>query len=209
MAENKKSFVLYADLIHTVRKMPKAKAGDLFLTILSYVNDENPIVKDPMVDLIFEQIKQQLKRDLKKYEKTKEKKKSAGVKGAEARWNKESVMAKNGTAMAEMADAILPMAKMADNVNVNDNVNVIDKANQIEVYFSDLPNSSYLENICRVFFVPKEKMLGFIPEFRKFARVKYKDNEEFVDHFKFWVGKRLREDKPGTQSVVLPKPFPK
>ena len=56
MAENKKSFVLYADLIHTVKKMPKEKAGELFLTILSYVNDEQPVVDDMLVDLVFEPI---------------------------------------------------------------------------------------------------------------------------------------------------------
>jgi hypothetical protein len=57
MAENKKGFVLYADLIHTVRKMSKAKAGVLFLTILQYVNDENPVVEDEVIDLVFEPIK--------------------------------------------------------------------------------------------------------------------------------------------------------
>ena len=46
MAEDKKSFLLYADLIHTVKKLPKEKIGDLFLTILEYVNDTNPIVDD-------------------------------------------------------------------------------------------------------------------------------------------------------------------
>lgn len=78
MAEHKKSFVLYADLIHTVRKMPKNKAGELFMTILSYVNDENPEVKDLMVDLAFEPIKQQLKRDLKEWETIRQKRSEAG-----------------------------------------------------------------------------------------------------------------------------------
>jgi hypothetical protein len=68
MAENKKSFLLYADLIHTVKKMPKEKAGELFLTILSYVNDENPVIDDMLIDLVFEPIKRQMKRDLVKYE---------------------------------------------------------------------------------------------------------------------------------------------
>ena len=68
MAENKKSFMLYTDLIHTVKKMKKAHAGELFMTILEYVNDLNPDVENPIVDLVFEPIKQQLKRDLKKWE---------------------------------------------------------------------------------------------------------------------------------------------
>lgn len=81
MAENKKGFVLYCDLIHTVKKMPKEKIGELFLTILFYVNDENPVVDDLMVDLVFEPIKLQLKRDLQKYEVTKEKRSAIGREG--------------------------------------------------------------------------------------------------------------------------------
>ena len=46
MAENKKSFVLYTDLIHTVSKMPNDKAGELFKHILMYVNDENHLLLD-------------------------------------------------------------------------------------------------------------------------------------------------------------------
>lgn len=69
MAENKKSFVLYSDIITTVKKLSLEKIGILFTTILEYVNDEDPKVDDDMVDLVFEPIKQQLKRDLVKYEK--------------------------------------------------------------------------------------------------------------------------------------------
>ena len=81
MAENKKGFVLYCDLIHTVKKMPKNKIADLFLTILSYVNDENPVVNDLLVGVVFEPIKLQLKRDLVKYEHTKEKRSAIGKEG--------------------------------------------------------------------------------------------------------------------------------
>ena len=65
--ESKKSFILYADLIHTVSKMPSDKAGDLFKHILKYVNDEDPVTDDLIIQLTFEPIKQQLKRDLDKW----------------------------------------------------------------------------------------------------------------------------------------------
>lgn len=81
MAENKKSFLLYCDLIHTVRKMPKDKVADLFLHILSYVNDENPTAEDMIIDLTFEPIKQQLKRDLKRYESIVERNRNNGKSG--------------------------------------------------------------------------------------------------------------------------------
>ena len=57
MAENKTSFVLYADLIHTVRKLAPDKTGGLFLAILRYVNDEPFEIEDPMVDLVFAPLK--------------------------------------------------------------------------------------------------------------------------------------------------------
>lgn len=81
MAEGKKSFILYADLIHTVKKMKSAKAGELFLTILQYVNDENPIVEDEVVDLVFEGIKHQMKRDLQKWEERAERSRNNGKGG--------------------------------------------------------------------------------------------------------------------------------
>jgi len=81
MADNKKSFLLYCDLIHTIEKMPKEKAGELFLTILEYVNDKNPEPKDMIVSLVFEPIKQNLKRDLKKYESIVNRNKVNGAKG--------------------------------------------------------------------------------------------------------------------------------
>jgi hypothetical protein len=81
MAENKKSFLLYCDLIHTIEKMPKENAGELFLHILKYVNDQNPTTDDLIVNLTFEPIKQQLKRDLKVYENICIRNKENGFKG--------------------------------------------------------------------------------------------------------------------------------
>ena len=81
MSENKKSFLLYCDLIHTIDKMPKDKAGELFMTILEYVNDKNPEPKDMIVSLVFEPIKQNLKRDLIKYENIIERNRANGAKG--------------------------------------------------------------------------------------------------------------------------------
>ena len=69
MAEGKKSFLLYCDLIHTVKKLPKDKQAELFIHILEYVNDMNPTTEDMLLEIAFEPIKQGLKRDLKKYEK--------------------------------------------------------------------------------------------------------------------------------------------
>jgi hypothetical protein len=66
--KDKKAFVLYADLIHTVELMSDQKAGKLFKIVLDYVNDKNPEVTGETMKVAFEPIKRQLKRDLVKYE---------------------------------------------------------------------------------------------------------------------------------------------
>jgi hypothetical protein len=121
MADGKKSFVLYSDIIHTVKKMPKDKVGELFITILQYVNDENPVVEDVMVDIAFEPIKQQLRRDLKKWEHEINRKSEGGKKGMEVRWGKKDKDTNKIPISSNkiVKDTITPIT---DNVNVNVNV---------------------------------------------------------------------------------------
>ena len=88
MADNKKSFVLYCDIIKTVEKLPNETAGELFKHLLSYVNDEEPETDNLLVEVAFEPIKQQLKRDLVKWDEIREKRSEAGKKSAEAKKNK-------------------------------------------------------------------------------------------------------------------------
>jgi hypothetical protein len=87
MAENKKSFILYADLINQARKLPRELLGDLFITILEYVNDLDPDTAnlDLAVEVTFEGVKTQLKRDLIKYEDKKLQWSEAGKRSAESR----------------------------------------------------------------------------------------------------------------------------
>ena len=68
MAENKKSFILYCDIIHTIEKLDDNDAGKLFKHVLRYVNDLNPETDHLITQIAFEPIKQQLKRDLVKFE---------------------------------------------------------------------------------------------------------------------------------------------
>lgn len=122
MAENKKSFVLYADLIHTVKKMKPVDAGELLLHILQFVNGENPTTDNIVVDLTFEPIKQQFKRDLKKWEVVKEKRSQAGKLGGRPKIEdlEKQTEAKKANAFSEKQTE----AKKAVTVNVNDNVTV-------------------------------------------------------------------------------------
>jgi hypothetical protein len=68
MAKDKKSFLLYCDVIHTIEQLTDEQAGDLFKHILRYVNDLNPQSDSVITKIAFEPIRQALKRDLDKYE---------------------------------------------------------------------------------------------------------------------------------------------
>lgn len=140
MAAEKRSFILYADLIHTVRKMPKNKAGELFMTILSYVNDENPEVKDLIVDLAFEPIKQQLKRDLKEWEGIKQNRSEAGkVGGAKSAEIRRSKMKQK-----EAKPTIASKIEANQAVNGTVNVNVTDTVN--DTVTEERENSALAKN---------------------------------------------------------------
>lgn len=114
MAEEKKGFLLYSDIIHTIEKLTDEQAGVLFKHILKYVNDENPECKDLITEIAFEPIKQSLKRDLLKWDDKKQKRSEAGIAGATKRWQN----------IANDSKRIKPIANIA--VNVNDNVSVKD-----------------------------------------------------------------------------------
>jgi uncharacterized phage protein (TIGR02220 family) len=135
MAENKKSFVLYADLLHTVMQLPNDKAGLLFKHILSYVNDLEPVTKDIIVKIAFEPIKQQLKRDLKKYESKKKQWSEAGKKSAEVRKNKKERTLTN-------VNSVATVLTVNDNVNVNVNVSNIDWSKLLSKFNSITGKSS-------------------------------------------------------------------
>ena len=114
MAKDKKGFILYADQKALFEQLPNDKAGELIKFIFAYVNDEDPVTEDLIINLAFTPIKQQLKRDLKKFEETKGKRSEAGKAGANKRWQN----------IANDSKRIKAIAKIAD--NVNDNVNVKD-----------------------------------------------------------------------------------
>ena len=81
MAENKKSFTAYCDWNTTFNSLPDEKAGQLIKHLFAYVNDENPISEDLIINIAFEPIKQSLKRDLKRYEQYVQKQSVNGAKG--------------------------------------------------------------------------------------------------------------------------------
>jgi len=188
MAENKKGFVLYADLIHTINKMPSDKAGDLFKHILSYVNDEDPTTDDMLIELVFEPIKQQLKRDLRKYEDKKKQWSDAGKRSAEVRKAKKN------------EQTLTTVKKRSTDSTVKDNVivNVKDKVKDNNINNSEfikkcLSDSQWLEisamqnkikiDVIQLFITTFENHLITMEEQKNSLK-------EFKSHFIHWLKKQ-------------------
>jgi len=137
MAVNKKSFLLYVDLIHTVEKLPDDYAGKLFKHLLQYVNDMNPETDDIVINVAFEPIKQSLKRDLVRWDETREKRSRAGKMSAEKRnKNEHNEHMLTHVEFVEQKQTSVNTPQQAptnstDNVNVN--VSVINNNNTVDV----------------------------------------------------------------------------
>jgi len=116
MATDKKSFLLYCDIIHTIEQLTDEQAGHLFKHILEYVNDKEPITDNVITKIAFEPIKQQLKRDLMKYDDIRKRNSD----NARKRWD------------ATAYDRIPKRTKNADNDTDNDTDTDKDKVKDIK-----------------------------------------------------------------------------
>lgn len=159
MAKDKKSFILYAELLQTFEELSNEEAGILIKHILRYVNDLNPDAPDRLTKLLFTPIKNTLKRDLVKYEETKSIKSTSGKLGNLKRWNLDlydKVISKELTieeaenvAKNRICDNRIANVAVNDNVNVNvnDNDNEYKKKYLSEIKISDYPelNKSYFD----------------------------------------------------------------
>lgn len=132
MAQGKKSFVLYCDQKVIFEQLPPEKRGELITVLFEYVNDENPTVEDPLVNMAFTLIKQQLKRDLKKYEARADRSRDNGALGGRPPKNptKPSGLIGNPD---EPRKPDTVNVNDNDNVNVNVNVNVNDTITEKQV----------------------------------------------------------------------------
>ena len=123
MAENKKSFVLYADLLHTIDHLTNEEKGLLFTHLLEYVNDLDPTLEDRLILTAWKPIERQLKRDLIKFDEVKVKRSDAGKRSAELRALKKGEQSLTNSTSVESVQH--RSTNPTDNVNDNVNVNVI------------------------------------------------------------------------------------
>lgn len=123
ISEDKKSFVLYCDLKHTVDLLDDISAGKLLKHLLRYVNDENPVTHDPIIKIAFSAIEQQLKRDLNAWRRRKEinaiNGRKGGLKSGLSRSKKRTKQINQP--LQNLSEAIKNEANEAVNVNVNVN----------------------------------------------------------------------------------------
>ena len=122
MAENKKSFVLYADLISNIDHLTNEEKGILFNHLLEYVNDRKPVLEDRLVLTAWKPIERQLKRDLIKFEEVKVKRSDAGKRSAELRALKKDKQQLTNLTSVKSIQQASTNPTVNDNVNVNDNV---------------------------------------------------------------------------------------
>lgn len=190
MAKDKKSVLLYCDIIHTVKELSDEEAGKLFKHYLNYINDLNPEPPDKLTQIVFEPIKQNLKRDLKKWESKSDKNKESAI----ARWNKQ----KDANAYERINSDANHADKDKDTVTDKDTVkeSVSKEKNAHEFfpnqkvstaqYFLDLPNSSYFNDFAKDMKVSVEVLKLRIPDFKINCEPEYTSFSKFFFHFKKW-----------------------
>ena len=180
MADQKNGFLLYKDLIHTVKKMSNEDAGLLFKHILEYVNDQHPEPPNFTVDLVFEHIKQQLKRDLQTWSGKRQDRSTAGAMGNLKRYNKdlydkvksETITLEEAIKVAKSrkgSQEMLGLANVAVNVNGNVNVNEIEKLKSrfIEIYPKGGNPMDIMAALSELLPEDQQKAVNHIPEYKK------------------------------------------
>ena len=188
MAENKKSFVLYCDLLHTVIKLSDKDAGKLLKHILLYVNDRNPESREILINVDFEPIKQQLKRDLVKWEGIREKRSKAGKVSANKRQQKKQVSTHVKSVEQTSTN---PTVSETVNVSVSDNVN--DKDNKIpfdvfwDAYDKKVGKPKSIKKWNKLPLETQEKIMKHIPLYKSAQPYKqYRQNPETYFNNKTW-----------------------
>jgi len=206
MAIDKKSFVIYTDIIHTFEALEDDEAGRLIKHLLRYVNDLNPSAPDKITQIAFEPIKQQLKRDLVKWNGVKEVKSFAGhiggLKSGEVRRKQKE---------ANEADALKLKqneANEAVNVSVNDNVSV--SVSVINNNFSEkiILDQLIYENAYRIHKCTQDAFVKIVNSFFTIQKANGKEWSDYRDcakHFNNWLPKFILPSDIVTSNIIRTK----
>jgi len=211
MAQDKKGFILYADQKELFEQLPDAKAGELIKHIFQYVNDDNPISEDLIINLAFTPIKQQLKRDLLKFEEAKKQRSEAGKRSAALR--KEQRTSTNPTSVESRLTKSTVTVKDKVTVKVKDTVKeeeednrhrqIIELANDYKK--NDRVINAVLKNGQQLAFSKEDlitKLDDFIMHLESTGET-IKTKKDFNTHFLNWL--RVKKKKSSEKST---KPTP-
>ena len=202
MAENKKSFVLYADLIGRIEHLTKEEKGTLFQHLLEYVNDLNPTLEDRILIGVWKPIEQQLKRDLKKFEEVKLKRSEAGKRSAELRaLKKEQQQETNLTSVKSVEQTSTnPTVSVNDNDNVNVSDNVINN-----IYIEDLTQQ---KQITEKYFLKRWKDAREYYD-KKPTNIKKLTSFEKIDFMQLAADYEIKDFEKAMTGLFQQKTFPK
>jgi hypothetical protein len=182
MAENKKSFILYSDLLKSIEHLTNEEKGILFNHLLLYVNDQNPILEDRLILTAWKPIELQLKRDLIKFEEVRGKRSDAGKESARLRALKSVEQdTTNSTSVKSVQHrSTNPTDNVNDNVNVNDNEI---KKNYFEQFWSlydkKVERKSCFNKFMKLDLEVIEKIINVVPFYVKSTPdLKYRKNPE-------------------------------
>jgi hypothetical protein len=204
MAENKKSFILYADLIKSIDHLTNEEKGILFNHLLEYVNDKNPILEDRLILTAWKPIEQQLKRDLKDWEVTIGKRSEAGKASAEAK-KLVKLIQQTSTKSTSVESVQHTSTKSTDNVNVNVNVNVINNKEVLfnrfwDLYSKKVGRKDCLNKFMKLSINDIEKIIQSVPKYvLSTPDEKYRKNPETYLNGRHW------EDEIELTSIVATK----
>lgn len=226
MAENKKSFVLYSDLIKSIEHLTNEEKGILFNHLLEYVNDLNPVLTDRLILTAWKPIELQLKRDLVKFKEVKAKRSEAGKRSAELRAekNEEKNSTKSTHVESVEQNSTNPTVNDNDNVTVNDNDNVIllekETKEEKEILFSKnqifgkelLEGKIWVETVSMQNKITPEEVPKWIDEFNKKLTSEFDtkvSKKEYASHFSRWLPQEIIKSKKTIPKVqdgnLIPK----
>lgn len=197
MAENKKSFILYTDQSGVFNQLPDEIAGKLIKHIFAYVNDENPICDDLIINIAFEPIKQSLKRDLKRYEQYIEKQSLNGAKGGRPKKATETQETQPFFEKPKKADSV----SVSDSVNDNDNkINLLVFDEFYNLYNKKVNRNASIKSFKKIKSTEYDKIRKHIPIFVN----SFKD-KQFQPYFSTYLNNERWNDEIETKQPVQPR----
>lgn len=201
MAQNKKSFVLYCDIIHTMKYLSDSEKGIVFQWVLDYVNDNDPDDLPGLLQAVVEPIRQQLKRDLKKWEGYVEKQRENGKKGGRPK-------------KSQKTQALKTKPKKADNVSVDVSVSVDENesdtvTSQIsfvdfwELYDKKVGDKKKIEKKWNALSLEiQEKIIEYIPKYILAQPAKqFRKNPETFLNNKSWEDEIIERSNAGNKAA--------